>query len=104
MPCEPIDITLQNGRRIRGIVCSRGRRPVKVKSCQERDCTDPGKYLCDFPINAAGQARLDAGEVIPEDLTCSRRSCSTHVTEISADRHHCPRHTPARAVGQLDLL
>ena len=104
MSCDPVDVTLENGRRIRGIVCSRGAR--KEPGCQESGCGSPTGFLCDFPKNSEGRALLAAGKPIPDHLACSRRICSAHVTEISADRHHCPRHVGQvhREDGQLDMF
>lgn len=56
------------------IVCM---REGKIKKCHA--CSQPGKFLCDYPVDRTGQ-------------TCDQPMCNGHRIPISEDRDYCPDH------------
>ena len=77
MTCRSTDIVDETGKSIgTAIVCSRGERRRKCKTCGE-----PANLLCDYELKGDRKGK-----------TCDAAICRRCAVEVGKDRHLCPTH------------
>lgn len=71
MPCTPF-----NDGKVRGTVCTRGRR----HPCRYPGCTKPMTKRCDYP------------DMTRSSRTCDKGFCDEHGVNVGPNRDHCWKH------------
>jgi hypothetical protein len=80
MGCEHVSFKDEEGREVRAIICSRGRKP---KSCSVPFCGNASVALCDYPVERKGKPG-----------TCDSPMCERHRHPVlgQADTDWCDGH------------